>query len=160
MNPEMQLDLEIYPIWYTPIIQRLTFKLLIAFVILGILSIIVFSVLKFRKREKKTYWQEALEKLSLLENNSDNLSSRERYAQLIDILKQYLNIRYNLDLSAATDLELINILVSTVDSSYINGLSTLLSHSYRAKFEPDFNTENINVDIKFVMHFVQQLSST
>ncbi len=107
---------EIYGLSYIPFWQRLWFfwVSICAGVILCILIIVVFGCWYFRRKKNdvKSYWQDMLIKLNELKKNNVATVAQGSvfYARLTHVLKEYIQMRYQLEVRGRTDTEVLAIL--------------------------------------------------
>lgn len=145
---------DIYGLWYVPFWQTNTFK----YVVIGLgcvmLTFILWHLIK-KYRAKKTQvpaWEQALQKLTAVKNKT--LLSPEHcelfYVEITNIIKEYLQGRYQYDVHHKTDQELITFLRSKkFDTLLVDEVEAVLSGALVVKFaheqvikdqlEQDFN---------------------
>lgn len=108
-----QLELyDIYSLWHIPFWQRDWFKMLVALVVLIIGLLCAWYVYKrfFKKKPAPIpAWQKALQELEQLKEYSIETKDhgKQFYFHITDILKRYIAARFNLNIQAKTDEELV-----------------------------------------------------
>ncbi len=98
---------DIYDIWYEPI-WKTKYTVIIAIIAIMLILLLSYFVLKKRKSKKKFMkpWELALFRFSSISIGKYE-EKKEFYIDLTYILKQYLAIRYAIDLQGKTDQEML-----------------------------------------------------
>lgn len=127
---------DIYDLYYEPFYTKPLFWAFIILVFFTVFSLL-FYFLKKKKVHKLTYWELALQELSML--NVAQCDSKEKlkkfYFTLSEILKTYLQVRYGISLRGKTDDEVLIYLKSIgVDENVSKILHDVLLGSVQVRF--------------------------
>jgi len=132
----INLDLENYGLWYVPFWKTKLFYFAVIFFGLILLSIIIFLIYKkFKQDNSKESLSSILRELNQLEKDLPNKSSKEFYFKLIFLVKKYIFICYNIDISSKTDSELIEFLKNMDNPPIFNDeIKDIIYRSTSARF--------------------------
>jgi hypothetical protein len=150
---------EIYDYFYQPLLEKTSFRILLALFVLAIIALIFILFFK-RKKRPVAVWEWALKELSALkpERCITKLEYKSFYFQLTGILKTYLNKRFSWQTEDKTDEELILYLQKQdFDSNLMEQLEKALHGASWVKFaNEDALKKQAESDLKTVISVVEQ----
>lgn len=127
---------DIYDYYYQPFTQTFLFKILILLGIFIFVSIIVYVIIR-RKKRTVSSWEWALKEIDSLDLTSCKTKKdfKRLYFALTEIIKQYLYKRYGWKTLNKTDEELINYLTDQkFDITLLASLQKMLEGAVWIKF--------------------------
>jgi len=103
---------DIHSVWHTPFWQTKIFMISVAAIGVGVVVLLCYWVYKnyFRKKPVAVpVWEQALLEMKVLQEKKYETKEdgKKFYFQVTDILKRYLESRYNYNLHGKTDEELV-----------------------------------------------------
>jgi hypothetical protein len=155
---------DIYGYYYQPIWETKGFKITFIVLILLIISITTYLVVRRFIHKKKQLallpWQWAFDKLNLLsqKNSTTKNDFKKFYFELTDIIKIYLNKRYDWKTSDKTDNELITYLeIQKFDKNLLLNLRKLMDGAVWIKFANEDAIKNqVDIDLKIAYEIVEK----
>jgi hypothetical protein len=153
---------DIYGLWHVPFWQTTWFKLLVGSIIVAILFVIIVMLVHHRRARKKvlTSWEQALRDLHELREHGIPAPDRaqEFYLRLTEILKTYLQQRYQYSVIGKTDHELMHFLYQEHFSpALLQELQEIFSGIEVIKFARGTTVvEQIERDLQRSVLFVEQ----
>lgn len=154
-----KIDLEeIYGIWFVPWWQQIPlFKML---VVLFIIAITIFIFVMWVRFLRYQYWYVARKKIKFLieQHKHQKIRTADLYRELLHILKQFIEIRYELAVLSLTDYELLYFLKKVDKINHIDLLTGLIVHAETIKFchYQQFNNHEIEEDLNYALLFIEQ----
>ena len=151
---------DIHDYYYLPFQQTLTFKILIITGLMIVGAIIGYIFFKRRYRKKISAWQWALQEISKLSpaqcTTKKNL--KDFYFNLTDIIKNYLDKRYDWKTLDKTDTELITLLKKKkFDEQLLKNLQKMLSGAEWVKFaNQDVIKTQVEADLKTAQKIIEK----
>ncbi len=156
---------EIYDFWHTPWWQTKTFYIVLISFLLIVLSILIWSIIRFIiSRKKITPWEQALHELAKLKQMPllNDQDGAKRYFELRTILKKYIDARYGVYFADKTDEELIVALPTVVHrADIVLSIKELLYHSEQAvfaaaKLSPSAFNKDVDTVISIIKHTIPE----
>lgn len=159
----LDLDLEIYDLWYEPFWQSKIFCLTLIFIIL-ILLIFVFIYIKRKNKKIEnteiTTFSDVLDKIYLMQisENCTQEECKKFYTELTFYLKKFLSLYAVQDFNSKTEDEIINYLVdNNFSPDFIQTFKDILSGASVVKFA---NEQAIilqmNTDLEKIIKIIKQ----
>lgn len=154
--------IDIESVWYQPWWKSGWFYAAVAFLSCLFLMVLLYYLYRRGWFEKKlSIDQQALKKLQNLATTS--YDSQEKiyaaYFQMTLILKKYLATIYGLPLEDKTDIEIIPMLQTKIDSILEPLIAEFLKRAFQIKFARDLiSVQMLQDDIKFVKKVIEETS--
>ena len=157
----------LYDLWYEPFWHKPWFLLVIVSVALLMVALLLFWLIKIRKKTKqrlKEPGQEALDQLTMLQQQVHEcksvVSRKQFYSNLTRILKRYLVRRYGFALESKTDEEVVLIIRnSEFPIELFKSLSTVFNGALYIKFaHQDAAFDQMNQDLDQVVSIIKLTS--
>jgi hypothetical protein len=156
---------DIYSMYYVPFWQRAWFVYILALVVILFSLYTVYSIIHFwlTKRKKNTPWQTALARLDAIRVNNamPEKHAASIYAIMTDVLKEYIQGSYGLNVRHLTDYECIDYLrCSGLDRILVERLCTIFEDASAIKFaQHPAAAEVINGDLQHIRDFIHATRS-
>lgn len=164
-NQELLLY-DIYDLWYVPFWRTSWFCALVGFCVVAVLIAVVFFLVRWyrRWREHKKPWERALVRVQKLSQRYGRQADRhyhQAYAELIEILKSYIEIMCFVSLVSKTDQECIAYLRSVTQLSELQHLlNALFSTAQTMKFSPQKDADDQwHRDVERVKSIIEHLKA-
>jgi hypothetical protein len=157
LNSNLQLDLDIYPIWYSPFWKSYAFSISAAALGLIIVAVILFKNKKEvpKKAMQKKSILQMLEELELPKVNSRQ-EKNKFYIALISISKRMFKDYSFVDLEGRTERELLEFL-SNEYKPFADKLKIVIDNAVQVKYSNDDFYTQMSLDKNLLISIAEEL---
>lgn len=151
MKQDLQLDLDIYPIWYKPFWKGWPFITLAAVLLLGLLVYLAYKLRRNQVPIEVEEDQSILQQLKELKVPKSNTREAKKkfYSELVAIVKRMFHVHESTNLSGKTESEIFTFL-SSKNKSMAEKLRPVIESAVIVKYSNDDLYTQMSLDKKLV----------